>query len=105
MGSMYLRTLGKFFIICLRLINAANIAKYLVLEALERAFRTIVYQKAKNLCVFIVSYRRLISFQKGIYKKDCVHGKSMLISPANRPKKAFKMGEIISYRPLDGAFL
>ena len=28
MGSMYLRTFGKFFIICLRLIIAANIAKH-----------------------------------------------------------------------------
>ena len=70
MGSMYLRTFGKFFIICLRLIIAANIAKHCKRKPPRHPFRTIVHKIAKNLCVFVLSYRRLI-------RVDGDHGSSL----------------------------
>ena len=67
---MLLRILGKFFIIIMRLNNAANIAKHCKRKPPRHPFRTIVHIIAKNLCVFVLSYRRLI-------REDGDHGSSL----------------------------
>ena len=67
---MPLRILSKFFIIIMRLNNAANIAKHRKRKTTRHPFRTIVHKIAKNLCVFVLSYRRLI-------REDGDHGSSL----------------------------
>ena len=66
---MPLRILSKFFIIIMRLNNAANIANHRKRKPPRHPFRTIVHKIAKNLCVFVLSYRRLI-------REDGDHGSS-----------------------------